>query len=223
MNTSIIFNFLEQLSRNNNREWFHENKPLYLRAKEEIESIIRVVGQKLVEIDSSVQGFTEPAQVLFRIYRDVRFSKDKQPYKTHFGAFFAQGGKSSPSAGYYLHLEPKNSFVSGGLWCPQPPVLKKVRQEIFYNTGDFLQIIDDKAFKTLFPRLDEEDMLQRIPTGFPSDFEHGHLLKYKHYTVSSPLPEEVIFSEKLLSAVVKRFEALKPFIGFLNVSMVGSE
>ena len=212
MNTSFVFDFMEQLLQNNNREWFHANKSFYLQAKEEVENIIRVVGQKLVEIDPSVQGFTEPAQVLFRIYRDVRFSKDKQPYKTHFGCFFAPGGKSASSAGYYLHLEPKNTLVSGGLWCPQPPVLKKVRQEIFYNTGDFLQILNAPAFKTFFPQLDENEMLQRIPTGFPTDFEHGHLLRHKHYTVSAPLPED--FS---IPRVMEMFEALKPFISFLNV------
>ena len=217
MNTTVVFQFLEQLSLNNNREWFHEHRPFFLQVKGEIEALIGVIGKKLVEIDSSVQGFTEPAHVLFRIYRDVRFSKDKQPYKTHFGAFFAPGGKSAPSAGYYLHLEPKNSFISGGLWCPEPIVLKKVRQEIFYNTEDFLQILNAKEFKTFFPKLDEEDMLQRIPTGFPNDFEHGHLLRHKHYTVSSPLSEDIIFSDKLISNVVKRFETLKPFIAFLNI------
>ena len=216
MDASIVFNFLEQLLQNNNREWFHGHKASYQQAKAEIEKLIQNVGQKLTEIDPSVQGFTDPAQVLFRIYRDVRFSKDKQPYKTHFGCFFAPGGKSGASAGYYLHLQPQGSFVSGGLWCPPPPVLKKVRQEIFYNTGDFLKIMDDRTFKTFFPKLDEEEMLQRVPTGFPSDFEYGHLLKYRHYTVSSPLSEDDIFSEKLIPAVIKRFEALKPFISFLN-------
>jgi len=217
MNTPVVFDFLEQLLQNNNREWFHEHKALYLQAKEEIENLIQVVGQKIVEIDPAIQGFTEPAQVLFRIYRDVRFSKDKQPYKTHFGCFFAPGGKSGTAAGYYLHLQPKGSFVSGGLWCPSPPVLKKVRQEIFYNTSDFLKIIDATAFKTFFPQLDEEEMLQRIPTGFPSDFEHGRLLRYRHYTVSSPLSDDDVLSDKLIPSVVKRFELLKPFIAFLNV------
>jgi len=212
-----VFNFLEQLSRNNNREWFNEHKALYQQAKEEVENIIRAVGQKLVEIDPALQGFTEPAQVLFRIYRDVRFSKDKQPYKTHFGCFFAAGGKQTAFGGYYLHLQPQNAFVSGGVWCPQPAVLKKIRQEIFYNTEDFLRILNAPAFKTFFPKLDEEDMLQRIPTGFPSDFEHGHLLKHKHYTVSSPLTDDVVLSDKFIPHVVKRFEALKPFNAFLNV------
>jgi len=217
MNTAIVFDFLERLSQNNNREWFQNQKDTYQQAKKEVENFIGVVGQKLIEIDPSVQGFTEPAQVLFRIYRDVRFSKDKQPYKTHFGCFFAQGGKSGTAAGYYVHLQPKGSFVSGGLWCPQPPMLKKVRQEILYNTGDFLEIIDAPAFKTFFPKLDEEEMLQRIPTGFPADFEHGHLLRHKHYTVTSPLSNDVASSEKLLSQVLKRFETLKPFIAFLNM------
>ena len=217
MNTPLIFDFLNQLSQNNNREWFNEHKALYLHAKEEVESVIRTVGQKIVEIDTSLKGFTEPSQVLFRIYRDVRFSKDKQPYKTHFGCFFATGGKSAESGGYYLHLEPKNSFVSGGVWCPQPAVLKKIRQEIFYNTDDFLHILNASDFKTFFPKLDEEDMLQRIPTGFPNDFEHKRLLQYKHYTVSSPLAEDVIFTEKLIPHIVKMFGILKPFVSFLNV------
>jgi len=217
MNTPLIFDFLEQLLQNNNREWFHDHKPSYLQVKEEVENIIRIVGQKLVEIDPALQGFTDSSQVLFRIYRDIRFSKDKQPYKTHFGCFFAPGGKSGASAGYYLHLEPKKSLVSGGLWCPQPPVLKKVRQEIFYNTGDFLKIIDANTFKTFFPRLDEEEMLQRVPTGFPPDFEYGHLLRYRHYTASSPLPDDVIFSDKLVPRVMEMFKALKPFISFLNL------
>jgi len=217
MCTAIIFDFLNQLSQNNNREWFNEHKVLYLHAKKEVEGIIRAVGQKIVEIDPALQGFTEPSQVLFRIYKDVRFSKDKRPYKTHFGCFFATGGKSAESGGYYLHLEPKNSFVSGGVWCPQPAVLKKIRQEIFYNTDDFLRILNASDFKNYFPKLDEEDLLQRIPTGFSSDFEHGNLLKYKHYTVSSPLKEDVILSNELIFHIVKMFGLLKPFVSFLNV------
>jgi uncharacterized protein (TIGR02453 family) len=216
MNATLIFDFLEQLLRNNNREWFHENKPFYLKAKAEIDNLIHVVGQKMVIIEPSLQGFTEPSQVLFRIYRDIRFSKDKQPYKTHFGCFFATGGKSASTAGYYLHLEPKNSFVSGGIWCPLPDVLKKIRQEIFYNTETFLNILDEPKFKTFFPMLDEEDMLQRIPTGYPTDFEYGRLLKHKHYTATTLLPEDVVFSDQLVPNILKRFEVLKSFVGFLN-------
>jgi len=212
----VVFDFLEQLSQNNNREWFQEYKPLYLQAKEEIEGIIRAVGEKIVEIDPALQGFTEPAQVLFRIYRDVRFSKDKRPYKTHFGSFFAPGGKSAGSGGYYLHLEPNNSFVSGGVWCPQPPLLKKIRQEIFYNTEDFLDILNTSDFKKFFPKLDEEDMLQRIPTGFPNDFEHGNLLRYRHYTVTTHLDNEIVFSDKLIPHLLKMVKLLKPFVAFLN-------
>ncbi|MCL2040829.1 MAG: DUF2461 domain-containing protein [Bacteroidales bacterium] len=217
MNTSTVFNFLEQLSRNNNREWFTEHKALYLQAKEEVEKIIHAVGQQLVEIDPALQGFTEPSQVLFRIYRDVRFAKDKQLYKTHFGCFFASGGKKTELGGYYLHLQPQNSFVSGGVWCPQPAVLKKIRQEILYNTDTFLRIFNAPAFKTFFPKLDEEDMLQRIPTGFPTDFQHGHLLRHRHYTVSTPLADDVVVSDKLIPNIIQRFKAIKPFNAFLNL------
>ncbi|MDR0364167.1 MAG: DUF2461 domain-containing protein [Bacteroidales bacterium] len=216
MNTKSVIDFLEQLANNNNREWFSENKDLYAAARNEVLGFLGKLVQKLVQIDSSIQGFTDPSQALFRIYRDVRFSKNKAPYKTHFGAFFAKGGRTSMYPGYYIHFEPENTLISGGTWCPDPPLLKKIRQEIYYNGEALVKILEKPKFKKLFPGLDDQEKLKRIPAGYPSDFEYEDFLKYKHYTVSAFIPENILFSDKLESYILDVFETLQPFNAFFQ-------
>ena len=133
--------FLTVLKENNYKEWFHENKPLYEEAKKEFEPFVNILIQEIRSIDKEV-GHLEPKDCIFRVFRDIRFSKDKTPYKTNFGAFVAKGGgRKSEFGGYYFHLEPDNCLLAGGIWMPQPDILKAMRQEIYHNIDEFLEIL----------------------------------------------------------------------------------
>src|SRR5512136_197267 len=132
----VILSFLEQLQENNNREWFQVNKILYEKAKAEFEEFINSLIPAIAKFDDSVRHVTAK-DCIFRIFRDVRFAKDKSPYKTNFGAFMSKGGRKSHGPGYYFHLSPEECFLSGGVWMPAPDVMKKIRQEIYYNIAEF--------------------------------------------------------------------------------------
>ena len=181
MALQTIFNFLEQLSENNNREWFHGHKPEFLKAKESLEIITEILIKEIGKFDKEI-GALQAKNCIFRIYRDVRFSKDKSPYKTNFGAFLVPGGKKSGKAGYYLHLDPDGSFLAGGVYMPASDHLKKLRKHIFEHTDELKQIISKPAFKKDFGSI-SGDKLNLTPRGFPADFPDLDLLKFKSYIV----------------------------------------
>lgn len=210
-----IIQFLSDLKENNYKEWFHENKTQYQKAKKEFEQFVAITIAKIAQFDNSVQNL-EPKHCMFRINRDIRFSKDKSPYKTNFGSFIVPGGKKSGNAGYYIHIEPGNCFLAGGVYSPAPDILKAVRTEIYDNNEDFKNIINDKNFKKHFKELMTEDMLKTAPKGFPKDFEDIDLLKYKHYTVAKNISDNVISSEKFIDEIQETFKALYPFNRFIN-------
>ena len=156
---------------------------------------------------------------IFRIFRDVRFGKDKTPYKSHFGAFFSRGGRKFPGAGYYLHIESGGkSFAGGGLWVPEPPLLKAVRQEIDYNFTEFSKIIGDKKFKNFFPEINGEQ-LKKLPQGYTEDNPAIGLLKMKSFTVSHNIADTEITGKTFNKKVLEVFTTMRPFIDFLNRSL----
>ena len=208
--------FLTVLKDNNYKEWFHENKPLYDEAKKEFEAFVAILIKEVKLIDNEV-GYPEPKDCVFRIFRDIRFSKDKTPYKTNFGAYIAKGGsRKSEFGGYYFHLEPGNVLLAGGIWLPQPDILKAVREEIYHNSDEFLAILSDKEFKKHFGSLDQEYMLKTSPKDYPKDWPHMELLKHKSYTVSKALPQNLILSEKLMDEVRAVFKAMMPMNNLFN-------
>jgi uncharacterized protein (TIGR02453 family) len=152
---------------------------------------------------------------VFRIYRDVRFSKDKAPYKTNFGAYLVPGGRKSPLAGYYLQLEPGNCFLAGGSYSPPPEVLKKIRSEVYYNIGEFKKIIQEKGFMKNFGQLNGSKLV-RQPLGYPADFQDIELLKFKDYITSAAISDSLAVSPKLDEQVIAMIKIMKPFIDFLN-------
>jgi uncharacterized protein (TIGR02453 family) len=152
---------------------------------------------------------------IFRIYRDIRFSRDKTPYKTNFGAYISKGGRRGRYAGYYLHVEPGASMLAGGIYMPPPDVLKAVRTEIYENVEEFKGIIGSREFKDYFGELWGEK-LKSVPQGFPADFKDGDLLKFKHYTAAMDVPDSEVLDEGYTEKVIKVFRALKPFNRFLN-------
>ena len=209
--------FLKDLKKYNNKPWFDANRKQYETAKEDFEGFVQKIIDKHTKKDASLKEL-KAKNCLFRINRDVRFSKDKSPYKTNFGAHINGGGKKSILAGYYFHLEPGESFVGGGLWMPMPPELKKIRQEIDYNFKEFKKIIDSKKFKSVYGDLSRssEYSLVNVPQGFEKDNPAAEDLKLKSYVGMKKIKEADLTSKELEKQVAEAFEALQPLVEFIN-------
>jgi uncharacterized protein (TIGR02453 family) len=218
MKIGIILSFLKDLAKNNNKDWFHENKPRYEEARKEFEVFVNTLIPEIAKFDKEISGLTAK-ECMFRIYNDVRFAKNKPLYKTNFGGFIAKGGKNRGHAGYYFHIEPGNCFLAGGIYMPQSDTLKAIRKEIYYNLKEFTGVLSDRAFKKYFQELDD-DKTSRVPNDFPKDFEGAELLKYKSYTVICPLTGEQLLSDKLNSHILTVYKALMPLNKFLNRSLI---
>lgn len=217
MHLQNVLNFLEELKKNNNRDWFNAHKNRYLEVKKEFDEIVEFLIKEIAKFDSGVAGL-QAKDCVFRIYRDVRFSKDKSPYKVNFGAAFNKGGKKNPVGTYYIHIEPGNSFVGGGMWMPPGDVLKKVRNEILYNPEEFKSILNNKKFKSTFGELMDEK-LKRPPQGFPADFPDVELLKYKSYVVGKNFGNDEVISNRFINEVPTIFNVLFPLNQFLDRSL----
>ena len=210
--------FLGKLSKNNNKPWFDKHRDDYQAAKEDYEVFVTEILAGLSTIEPAFKE-QQAKDCIFRIFRDVRFSKDKTPYKAHFGAFFSKGGRKFPGAGFYFHLEPGGkSFAGGGLWVPEAPLLKAVRQEIDYNFDEFSTIIGNKKFKTLFKEINGEQ-LKTLPQGYTADNPAIEYLKMKSYTVSCNIPDADILGKVVVRKTMDVFTTMQPFINFLNRSL----
>jgi uncharacterized protein (TIGR02453 family) len=209
-----VLPFLQDLKKNNTREWFQDNKGRYLQAKNEFEGFVAKLIPRLAEIDKDIAGL-EPKQCIFRIYRDVRFSHDKSPYKVNMGAAMTKGGRKSPYATYYVHVEPGNAFAGGGIWMPQGPVLKAMRQEVYYNIDEFKEILNAPSFKKYFSQLDGEK-LKRPPRDFPADHPDIELLKYKSYIAGHGMEDAIVSSDNFMKDLLDIYRSLYPFNNFIN-------
>ena len=209
-----VLNFLKDLNRNNNREWFQENKSRYEESRDKVLILTEILNKELHQVDKSIP-IMNPKDCLFRIFRDVRFSNDKRPYKTHFGTYIVPGGRKSVKAGYYFHIEPENSVIAGGLWCPEANILKAVRTEIYDCHDEFMAIINNNEFKKYFPQLEGEKLLT-APKGFEKSFSGIDLLKYKSYIVSTPLTENLLLNENGIPQIIKISSLMYEFNSFLN-------
>lgn len=212
----IVFEFLQQLRDNNNREWYHANKKMYQQAKASVESFIDALIPGLVSLNPAFHGLT-PKMTMFRIFRDVRFSKDKRPYKTNFGAVIAPGGRKSRYSGLYLHLEPGASMVGGGVYHPEKEVLDAIRKEVYYNGDGLREILEAKAFKEFYGSISSMgDELKRLPKGYDKDAPNQDLLKMKTMVTMHKLADETLMSDRGIPELVKAYKVLKPFNDFLN-------
>lgn len=209
--------FLKGLRKNNNKQWFDSHREEYESAKADFEKFIQIILDKHSKSDPDLKPLSA-RKCLFRINRDIRFSKDKTPYKTNFAASLDKEGKKSGFAGYYFHLEPGNSFLAGGLWMPPPENIKKVRQEIDYCFDEFRKIVTSKKFKTIYGDLytGEGVNLTKVPHGFEKDNPAAEYLKFKSWLVTSNLSDAEVTSPKLVSKTISAFEIMQPFIKFLN-------
>ena len=208
--------FLKKLKINNNREWFDSNKTEYLASKEIFEEFVSELIKGINKFDKKVSLDLKPKDCTFRIYKDVRFSKDKTPYKNNMSASINPGGKKSNIPGYYFHLEPDACFLAGGVYMPMPDVLKAIRQEIDYNPLPLINVLKSASFKKEFNGLDEEDKLKNPPKGFNKDHAHSEILKNKHFIVSKKFENKVILKKEGLSKTLDSFKAMYPFLDYLR-------
>jgi uncharacterized protein (TIGR02453 family) len=213
--------FLKQLKKNNTKEWFDKNRHLYELAKKDFADFIQQAINLHAKNDASISHLVAK-DCMFRINRDVRFSKDKSPYKTNMGASINSNGKKAVTAGYYFHLEPGACFVGGGLYMPMPADLTKIRQEIDYNFGDFKKIISSKKFLASYGDLSRDDAytLSRVPKGYEADNSAAEYLKLKSFVAIVQIDDKTLTSKSLTKETVNHFAALQPLIEFLNNALV---
>jgi uncharacterized protein (TIGR02453 family) len=217
------FDFLRQLRRNNRREWFKPRRETYE------DNVLVPLRQFVEEMDARFATFApeivgDPKRGIFRIYRDVRFSKDKSPYKTHAAVWFqhrnAGHGVGSEThgggAGYYFHVEPGASFLAAGIWMPPRGSLNRLRDAIAARPTDFERTLSGTPFKRRFRGLSDEAKLSRLPRGYATGHPAEPWLKYLSFTVSAPLTDKQVMSRRLGEVVERDFKLVLPFVRWLN-------
>lgn len=219
MKTSLQKNtvtFLRDLRRNNDREWFNNNKARFVAAHDDFVQFVRSLIEKVASFDRSVAGL-DAKDTVFRIYRDIRFSRDKSPYKTHFGAVLHGKGTQCGVAGYYLHLQPGNTFLAGGVHMPEPGHLKAIRRAISKRGTAYLKIIQNAKFRKLFTL--EGERLVKVPQGFDKEDPMAEYLKYKDLFIRHPIDDNDVLSPRFATSCANVFKAMVPFNVFLNTAI----
>jgi uncharacterized protein (TIGR02453 family) len=217
MSTKNTLSFLKDLKSNNNRDWFLANQQAYQSAKSSFTTLIKDILLNLSE-HSSIYGDIEASKCLFRINRDVRFSANKSPYKTNFGASINIFGKKSFKAGLYIHLEPGLSFIGGGCYRPPADILAEIRQEIDYNLDEFKTIINHKNFVKHFGGLDTEDRLKNPPRGYAHENEGIDLIKLKSFVAFCNFSDQEVTKSGFAQTASDKLVLLLPLLDFLNRS-----
>lgn len=207
-----VFTFLRDIKKHNNRVWFNANKDTYLEQHQSIVDFADLLITKMNRHDNIETPSGKRA--VFRIYRDVRFCKDKSPYKSHFGMHMSRATKLL-RGGYYFHIEPGKSFAGGGFWEPNPDDLKHIREQIALDPAPLRKIINSKNFKANFGKLEGEKLVF-APKGFAKDHPAANLLRYKQFLISRPIPDSVVTSAKGVEEVVKSFRAMRPFFDYMS-------
>lgn len=216
MNFNNTLDFLKKLSRNNNREWFEKNKSRYLEIKDEFELFVGDLLQDMTAFDESLAGLN-PKKLTFRIYRDVRFSKDKTPYKTNVSAGISPGGKGMGLPGYYFQIEPGNkSMVAAGMYQPSPENLAKIRQEIDYNGDTLAGTLKERKFKKIFGNLWNDDKLKTMPKGYAADHPHRELLKLKSFIVIRSFTDNEVTGKGFQKDLIDSMKTGKSLNAFLT-------
>jgi len=207
--------FIQNVADNNNREWFAENKHRYEEAKADALNLVAQIIPELSKVDPLISSETDPKKSLMRIYRDVRFSKNKDPYKNNFGIWFSAKSKGGNEPGYYLHIQPGKSFLAGGYWMPEAAHLKLIRQEIDYNFSDFEKIITDKDFKATF-KLGSSNALKNAPKGYDPSDPNIEFLKLKSFEATTQIADEEFLKPTIVNKLISSFKTVNPLIAFLR-------
>ena len=203
-----IFDFLKQIEKNNNREWFSENKNVYDKAAAEAKIYFTKIYDEYAKRDHL------EAMKIYRIYRDVRFSKDKTPYKNHFSMFMART-KPFLRGGYYLHIEPGKSFAGGGFWEPNKEDLFRIRKELELDDKELRAIIEDKTFKDTFGTLTGDELIS-APKGFDKNHPAIDLIRKKQFLVSKSFTDKEVLAADFTEKVVAVFTAMRPFFDYMS-------
>lgn len=207
-----IFDFLNQLKENNNREWFQDHKEDYQR---EHEIVVRFADELLYKMQQHDELETVSGKKsLQRIYRDIRFSKNKTPYKTNWSGGFRRATEYL-RGGYYYHLEPGNSFVAGGFWGPNSDDLKLIREHLSENAQPLRDIVASSSFKSTFGELLGEK-LKTAPKGYPKDHKEIDLLRYKQFIVRHNFTDEQVMSEGFAEVMSATFMEMRTFFDFMS-------
>lgn len=210
--------FLTDLKKNNTKEWFEANRKRYEAAKEDINNNTEKLIKSIGKYDADIAEL-QVKECKFRINRDVRFSKNKAPYKSNISAIFSKGGKKADTAGFYVHIEPGAAFVAAGYWSPEAKKLASVRQEIDYNLDEWKKILSAKKFKETFTEgLSKDDTLQRPPKGYDDENPALEFLKLKSFIVTKKLTDTQLMDNNFEKTIVNIFTAVKPFLDFLNTA-----
>ncbi len=209
-----ILTFLANLSANNHRDWFEANRMRYEESRQEFLQLTDRLIEEIRGFDPSLPPLNGK-DCLFRIYRDVRFSPNKVPYKTHFGSYIALGGRKSTRAGYYLHIDPAGSFMGGGIYMPEASILRAIRYAISDYPNQFRKLTENDLFKATYP-MREGELLKTAPKGFPKDAEYIDLVRYKSYAFTAPLDSDFLDSRDLIQQISEKYRILQPVNQFLN-------
>ena len=209
--------FLNNLKENNNREWFQDHKSEYEAALQNVTSFIEQIIVKLSGLDPHINQEISAKKCLFRIYRDVRFSKNKDPYKSWFAAGISVDGRKLAGPEYYIHIEPNGTFIAVGYWRPEKNHLEAIRQEIDYSAEEFFNALKKGGWKA--EDLSSEDKLQRPPAGYAADNENIELLKHRSFILSTNLSRKEMESSKALETVISSYATMIPFKEFIHQAL----
>jgi uncharacterized protein (TIGR02453 family) len=210
--------FLAELKKNNSKEWFDANRKKYEAAKEDVKQITEKLIMALAGQDEEI-GQLLAKDCTFRINRDVRFSKNKAPYKTNMSCIFSKGGKNSDKSGFYVHIEPGEAFIGAGYWSPEAKKLAAIRQEIDYNLNDWNKIILSKKFKATFEGgLSQENILQRPPKGYDEENPAIEFLKLKSFIVRTKISDAALMDKNFVKNIANVYAIVKPMLDFLNTA-----
>ena len=224
MFTPDAINFLEDLKANNTTEWMHANKKRYEAYKKDYHALIASVLDAMKPLDPSLEPL-EVKNCTFRINRDIRFTKDKSPYKTNMGIWMTTNKTRKNSPGYYIHFEKGKCFIGGGVWCPDADELKKIRREIAFFHDDLEQIVEDATFKKEFGALDIEEgnVLKSAPKGYEANHPAIEYLKFKSFTISQPIAEKTFSDKQFAQKIAQKLILMKPLNDFLNRALETEE
>jgi uncharacterized protein (TIGR02453 family) len=217
MHLPALLQFLSGLAENNNRPWFLHNKPQYDILKDEFAALVGEVGVRVRKFDKALPPF-EPKKSVFRIYRDVRFSKDKSPYKTHMGAVVGtrnMNDKTRPV--HYFHIDEKGVLlIASGIYCPPPPVLKSIRDAIVANPAALTRALENAGFKKVFKDIADEERMTRVPKGYAKDHVHAQYLMNRHYFCEATFDLSKKTPKDLAGKIADSLEAAMPMVNWLR-------
>lgn len=224
MLTKDSVQFLEDLRVNNNRDWFLDNKKRYEVFKKDYQKLVSDLLDALKPLDPSLE-MLEVKNCTFRINRDIRFSKDKSPYKDHIGVWISSGVKGNNRSGYYIHIAQSGCFIAGGFYCPEADDLKKIRKEIAYFYDDLEEILNNKNFKKEFTDFDrnEKNLLKNPPRGYEKEHPAIEFLKLKSFETSQRFDITEVTNEDFVAKMSKKLIVLKPLNDFINRALSSEE